>query len=234
MGALALFGEKYGDLVRVIKFDDSIELCGGIHVKATGEIGYFKILSEGGIAAGIRRIEAITNIESEKYINQQISIVKEIKELFKASKNIVKNVEKLLKENKLYGKQIEALTKIKLSFIKSELKEKIQLINGINVIAKKLEIDSADSIKQLAFDLKGEINNLFLVIGANINDKAILTIMISNNLVEEKGLNANEIIREISKEIQGGGGGQASFATAGGKNINGIDIAIQKAVEKIK
>ena len=234
MGAIALFGEKYGDLVRVIKFDDSIELCGGIHVEATGEIGYFKILSEGAIAAGIRRIEAITNIESEKFINQQINTVKQIKELFKASKNIVNNVEKLLKENKQYSKQIEALTKIKLSFIKSELKEKIQEINGINVIAEKIEIDSAESVKQLSFDLKGELKNLFMVIGANINGKAILTVIISKNLVEEKGLNANKIIRDISKEIQGGGGGQAFFATAGGKNINGIDIAIQKAVNYIK
>ena len=233
MGALALFGEKYGDLVRAIKFGDSVELCGGIHVKATGEIGYFKITSERAVAAGIRRIEAITSVESEKYINSKMKIVEQIQQIFKASKNIVVSVEKLVTDNKSFCKQIDVFNKIQLSSIKEELKTKLENINGINVIAQKIEIDSADLIKQLAFELKGEINNLFLVIGANVNGKAIIAIMISNNLIDEKGLNANTIIRKISKEIQGGGGGQPFFATAGGKNINGIDKAIKMAVESL-
>ncbi len=233
MGAIALFGEKYGDLVRVIKFDDAIELCGGVHVEATGNIGLIKIISEGSVATGIRRIEAITGIESEKFINSQIEIVKNIKQFFKASKNIVGSVEKLLSENKDFAKQVTNLNKLKLSVVKNELKNKIQIINGINVIAQKIEIDSADLMKQLAADLKGEVNDLFLCLGADIKGKAMLSVDISKNLISEKDINANTIIRLASKEIQGGGGGQAFSASAGGKNPAGLDKAIKIAVNEL-
>jgi alanyl-tRNA synthetase len=235
MDAMALFGEKYGDTVRVIKFGNSIELCGGTHVKSTGEIGMFKIMTETGISAGIRRIEAITALELENYISDIEKQVKTVKNLLKAQKDIVSKVEKLIESNKKLNKEVENLQKEKIKFIKTDLKANLQEINGINFIATKLTVPSADMLKQISFELRGEINNLFLVLGAEINKKAMLSVMLSNNLVE-KGLNANTIIKEIAREIQGGGGGQPFFATAGGKNPQGIDAAINKArnmIEKI-
>jgi len=233
MGAIALFGEKYGDLVRVIKFDDAVELCGGIHAEATGNIGLVKIISESSVSTGTRRIEAITGVESEKYINSQLEILKKIKQFFKASKNLAGSVEKLLADNKDFAKQIENLNKLKLSVLKNELKNKTQIISGINVIAAKIEIDSANLMKQLATELKGEINDLFLCLGADIQGKAMLSIDISKNLISDKNLNANNIIRLVSKEIQGGGGGQAFSASAGGKNPDGLEKAINLAISQL-
>ncbi len=233
MGAIALFGEKYGDLVRVVKFDNAVELCGGLHVEATGNIGLVKIISEGSIATGIRRIEAITGAECEKYINSHIETVNNMKTIFKASKNLIKSVEKLISENKEFGKQMSAFNKLKLSFMKKDLKDKVKNINGINVIATKIEIESAGLMKQLASDLKGEIDDLFLCLGADIKGKAMLSIDVSKNLTTEKNINANTIIRQVAKEIQGGGGGQVFSASAGGKNPAGINKAIEIAVNSI-
>ncbi|MCK4664481.1 MAG: alanine--tRNA ligase [Bacteroidales bacterium] len=231
MGAVALFGEKYGDTVRTIKFGDSIELCGGTHAKATGQIGYFKIISESAIAAGIRRIEAITADKSEELINNYSDILKNIKFLLKSPKDIEISIENLIKENASLNKTIELYNKEKIKSIKNELKNNIEDINGINLIYKKIDINSAESIKDMAFQLKSEVKNLFLIIGAEINNKAHLSIMISDNLTKEKNLNANSIIRQIAVEINGGGGGQPFFATAGGKNPKGIQKAIDKAKE---
>ena len=234
MGATALFGEKYGDLVRVIKFDDSIELCGGTHVKSTGEIGFFKILSETAIAAGIRRIEALTSVEAESFIYEKLQLIDDIHAYFKTSKNLKISIEKTLEENKELKKQIAEFEKEKVKLLKKQLKNNVKEINGINVISEKIELSNAGQIKDIAFQLKGEIENLFFVAGANINGKVNLTIIISDNLVKDKGLNAGQIIREIAKEVKGGGGGQAAFASAGGSDASGIETALEKAIEFVK
>ncbi|MEN8137577.1 MAG: alanine--tRNA ligase [Bacteroidota bacterium] len=227
-GALALFGEKYGDIVRTIKFGDSIELCGGTHVQSTGEIWSIKILSESAIASGIRRIEAVTSIKAENYYKEQISLLNEIKDSLKSKTDPVKSIITLQDENSALKKQVEELIKEKAKSLKQNLKNAITEINGVKFIAAKVDLD-AGSIKNLAFELNGEEENLFQIYGADNNGKAILTIMISKNIVEGKGLNAGQMVRELGKEIQGGGGGQAFFATAGGKNPAGIEAALEKA-----
>jgi len=228
MGAIALFGEKYGDTVRVIKFDDSIELCGGTHVKNTGQIGFFKIMNESSIASGIRRIEAITGGKVVEYVFNQINEFQEVKSLLNNPKDATASVQSLLDEVNKLNKQIEEMTKEQAQAIKKHLKEQVQNINGINFIGFKIGLDSAAAIKDIAFQLKNEIKNLVLVIGAEIGNKANLSVMISENLVKEKDWNASQIIRDVAKEIQGGGGGQAFYATAGGKNPAGLDSAIEK------
>jgi alanyl-tRNA synthetase len=234
MGAIALFGEKYGDVVRVIQFDDSVELCGGTHVQATGEIGFFKIISESAIAAGIRRIEAITGIESEKFIYGRLQLLEDIHTFYKTSKNIVKSIETTIEENKELKKVVEAFEKEGVKIIKKHLKNTVQEINGINVIAEKLDVRNAGQLKDISFQLKGEIDNLFFISGAEINGKANVSLIISDNLVKEKGLNAGQIIKEISQEIKGGGGGAPHYASAGGANPQGIQNALDKALEILK
>lgn len=229
MGAIALFGEKYGDHVRVIKFGDSVELCGGTHVPATGQIGQFIITSESAISAGVRRIEAITADKAEAFINKNMDELHEVRGLFNNTKNLKKSVEDLLDENAKLKKQLEAFEKQAAAGVKDELKKKVSSINGINVIAEKVALDSPQAIKDLAFQLKGEVDNLFLVLGAEIDGKPSLSIMIADNLVKEKGLNAGQIVREAAKEMKGGGGGQPFYATAGGKDVSGIEAAIAKA-----
>jgi|AntAceMinimDraft_16_1070373.scaffolds.fasta_scaffold13426_1 alanyl-tRNA synthetase len=230
MGAIALFGEKYGEFVRIITFDKkfSVELCGGTHVKATGQIAMFKIISESAIASGIRRIEAITSKNAEKYFNSQIEIIENLKNILKSPKNIVKSVNNLLDDNNKLQKQIIELNKEKTKNIKTELINKIKQINNINFIAAKVNLDTS-AIKNLAFDIKNSVDNIFLVIGSENNKKAYLTVMISENLIKNKNFNAANIVKELAKEINGGGGGQAFYATAGGKNINGLSNAFKKA-----
>jgi alanyl-tRNA synthetase len=230
-GVTALFGEKYGDKVRVITFDETFskELCGGTHVKATGFIGYFKITSESAVAAGVRRIEAITGIGAENFINEQSKLVTQLKDLLKNPKDIAKSVESLLDENTKLKKEIEKSILEKSSGLKNELAKKVESINGINFIAQKVELPNADAVKNLAYLLKDIVTNLFLVLAADIDGKPNLTVMLSENLVKEKGLNAGNIVRELAKEIQGGGGGQPFFATAGGKDLAGLEKALEKA-----
>jgi len=230
-GVTALFGEKYGDFVRVITFNDefSKELCGGTHVKATGNIGYFKITAESAVAAGVRRIEAITGIAAENYINEQSRLVNQLKDLLKNPKDISKSVESLLDENARLKKEIEKAVLEKSSGLKNELAQKAEAINGINFIAQKVKLPSADAIKNLAYQLKDIVPNLFLVLAADIDGKPGITVMIAENLVKEKNLNAGAIVRELAKEIKGGGGGQAFFATAGGIDVSGLDRALEKA-----
>ncbi|NQU88146.1 MAG: alanine--tRNA ligase [Mariniphaga sp.] len=234
MGAMSLFGEKYGDEVRVIKFGESVELCGGIHVQATGQIGLFKFVSESAIAAGIRRIEAITAERAEKFVNDQIKTLKSIKETVKGSKDIIGSVMGLIKENSELSKQLEAFGKESLKILKANLKSKVLLERGVNIIADQVEVENEAMLKDLAFQLKNEVDNLYLVLGANIKGKPNLLVMISENLVAEKNLNAGQIVREAGKEIKGGGGGQPFFATAGGKDINGIPAAIEKALSFLR
>ncbi|HEY9003215.1 MAG TPA: alanine--tRNA ligase [Mucilaginibacter sp.] len=235
-GVTALFGEKYGEYVRVITFDDSFskELCGGTHVKATGNIGYFKIIAESAVAAGVRRIEAITGIGAENYINQQSILIDQLKELLKNPKDIGKSIESLLDENSKLKKEIEKSVLEKSAGLKNELAKKVQNINGINFIAGKVALPNADAVKNLAYQLKDIVNDLFLVLAADFDGKPNITVMISENLVKDKGLNAGNIVRELAKEIQGGGGGQPFFATAGGKDISGLDKVLEKAKSFIK
>ncbi|MDB5031948.1 alanine--tRNA ligase [Mucilaginibacter sp.] len=230
-GVTALFGEKYGDFVRVITFDEkfSKELCGGTHVKATGAIGYFKIISESAVAAGVRRIEAITGVGAENFINEQTKLVSQVKELLKNPKDIAKSIESLIEENTLLKKIIEKVILEKTHGLKDELAKTTEFINGVNFIAQKVELPNADAVKNLAYQLKDIVPNLYLVLTAIIDGKPNITVMIAENVVKEKGLNAGNIIRELAKEIQGGGGGQPFFATAGGKDVNGLDAVLVKA-----
>ncbi len=229
MGAMSLFGEKYGSEVRVIRFGESVELCGGIHVNATGQIGLFKIVSESAIAAGIRRIEAVTADHAEKYVNEQIKTLKNVREILKGSKDLPGSVQALVEENSELSKKIEALSKEKLKVLKENLKNRILVEKGVNIICGEVEVDHAGMLKDLSFQLKNEVENLFLVLGADISGKPILSVMISENLVAEKGLNAGQIVREAGREIKGGGGGQPFYATAGGKDGSGMSAAIDKA-----
>ncbi len=228
MGAMALFGEKYGDNVRVIRFGDSVELCGGTHVKATGNIGLFKIISESAIAAGVRRIEAISAEKAEAYYKAQTLTIEEIKELFKGSKDIVRSIKTLQDDNAELRRQIAVFNKEKAKMLQTSLLQKAEQINGVNFIAAKVDLDGA-TIKDMAFAMKNDIENLFLVIGYESEGKVNLSVMVAENLVAEKAMDAGKIIREIAKEIQGGGGGQAFFATAGGKNPAGLENAFTKA-----
>jgi alanyl-tRNA synthetase len=229
-GAIALFGEKYDDLVRVIKFADSIELCGGTHVESTGQIGLFKIISESAIAAGVRRIEAVSGAKAEEYVNNQSRILQKISSLLKNPQDLGKSVKNLIDENIALQKQADQFRRSRIKDLKSELLGKIKKTDNINIIAGKIDADSADTIRDLAFQIKKKVENLFMVVGANLNGKANLTIMVSDNLVREKNIDASKIIREAAKEINGGGGGQPFFATAGGRNPEGIERAIKKAV----
>lgn len=228
LGAKALFGEKYGDLVRVIQFGDSIELCGGIHVPSTGKIGLFKIISESSIASGIRRIEAITSVAADAFVNSKIQLVDELTKLLKAPKDIKIAVEELLQKNSMQAKEIEKLKAEKAGGMKDSLKKEITEVNGVNFLAKKVELDP-QGIKTIAFQLKGEMNNLFLVLCNENKGKANITILVSEELANSKELHAGNIVRELAKEINGGGGGQPFFASAGGSNPEGIPKVLELA-----
>ena len=230
-GAMMLFGEKYGDKVRVITFDKdfSRELCGGTHVNATGKIGLFKILSEGGIAAGVRRIEAVTADEAEAFINNELEELNTIRSLFKNPTGTAKNVAALQEENKNLKKQLEKLMADQAGNLKDDLKNAAQQINGINFIGAKLPLNDSKAIKTLAYELEREMKDAMIVFGAEVNGKPQLMVAISENLTKDKNLHAGNMIRELAKEIQGGGGGQPFFATAGGKDSGGLEKAIEKA-----
>lgn len=225
-GAIALFGEKYGDAVRTIRFGDSMELCGGTHVQNTGELWQFRIVSEGGIAAGIRRIEAITSKAVKDEYRKSEETLEAVKELLKNAKDPLKAVRGLQEENARLKKELEDLQKAKAGQLKSELKAALKQENGVHFLARKVDLD-AGAIKDLSFELGQEYDDLFLLLGSDKGGKAILSCYISKPLVGEKDLNAGQIVRELGKYIQGGGGGQPFFATAGGKNPAGIPEALE-------
>ena len=227
-GAMALFGEKYGDTVRAIQYGQSVELCGGTHVQNTGDIWYFRIQTESAIASGIRRIEAITGDAMKTEFSENNRTLFQIKELVKNAKNPAEQVLNLIEDNSKLKKQIEQLLKEKAKSAAAGLVNETELINGINFLATKLELDQ-NSIKDLANDLGNKIENLFLLIGSEADGKAFLTCYISKNLVAEKQLNAGQVVRELGKLIQGGGGGQPFLASAGGKNPAGIQEALKQA-----
>jgi alanyl-tRNA synthetase len=232
-GAMALFGEKYGDEVRAIKFGESMELCGGIHVQNTAEIWHFKIVSEGAVAAGIRRIEAITSDAVKAHFASYENTLNEVKEVLKNPQDVLKAIHSLQDENAKLAKQIEALVKDKVKNLKAVLTPEIQQINGVQFLAKRIDLN-ADGAKDLAYELGNLGTNLFLVFATAEEDKPMLTCYISKELVTEKGLNAGNVVRDLGKFIQGGGGGQPFFATAGGKNSAGISEALEKAIDFIK
>jgi alanyl-tRNA synthetase len=233
MGAMALFGEKYGEKVRVVRFGDSVELCGGTHVSSTGRIGIMKIVSEGAIAAGIRRIEAVTASGAEEYINERLKLVDEISSVLKSAGSIKDGVEKLLAENNSLKKNLEKMQAHSAGTMLKELIEKAEVINNVRFISGKIESASPDMLKNLAYQVKNSIDNAVLVIGSETDGKANLAVFVSDKLVSERNINAVAIIKEISSQIKGGGGGQPFLATAGGKNPAGLNDAFKKAAEYI-
>ncbi len=228
MGALALFGEKYGDLVRVIQFGDSVELCGGTHVDATGNIGIVKIISEGAIAAGMRRIEAYTGEKAEEYLVNMTDTVSQAKAILKNQKDIIKGIELLQNANHELQKEIDNLKKQKARQISDNILSQVENKGKYNLLAAEVEID-ASMMKDLAFQLKRSITKYVIVLGTKAEGKAGLLVMIDEETAKANDLNAGAIIRELAKEINGGGGGQQHFASAGGKNPEGIPAAISKA-----
>ncbi|MFH6935825.1 alanine--tRNA ligase [Flavobacterium sp. FlaQc-30] len=232
-GAIALFGEKYGDLVRMIKFGDSVELCGGTHVANTSDIWHFKIVSEGAVASGIRRIEAITSEAAKEYFESQAVSFSEIKEALKNAQDPVKAIQALQDENAQLKKQLEVLLKDKAKNMKADLAKELQEINGVQFLAKQVDLNP-EGAKDLAYELGNSYNNLFVVFATAHEGKPMLTCYISKEVVAAKNLNAGQVVRELGKYIQGGGGGQPFFATAGGKNVDGIAEALAKAVDFVK
>ena len=234
LGAIALFGEKYGDKVRVVRFGPSCEFCGGIHVQSTGRIGMFKIISESSVAAGIRRIEAKTGIECEELIYNIEDTLKAIRHLFNNAKDLQGTIGKYIEEHDTMRKDIETFKTQTVERMKEQLINKARDINGVKVITATLPIDPA-SAKDLVFKLRKEISeNLLCAIGTMHQDKPLLSVMLSEDMVKDYGLNAGSMVREAAKLIQGGGGGQPHFATAGGKNCDGLSAAVDKVVELAK
>lgn len=233
LGATALFGEKYGDFVRVITFDPnfSVELCGGTHVPATGHIGLFKFTGEGSVSTGVRRIEAKTSAGAEALVNEQMAVVSELKELLKAPKDVVKAVQALLDERSALQKQVEALQNEKVQQLKNQLLDKVETINGHARLVERVDVPSADALKQLAYDLKAKVDNLAVVLGADINGKPQLAVMLPDSLIQGRNLNAGQVVKELAKNIKGGGGGQPFFATAGGSDSSGLDAALAQGKE---
>lgn len=233
LGATALFGEKYGEFVRVITFDPqySVELCGGTHVRATGDIGMFKITSEGAVAAGVRRIEALTGPMAFAYVQEQEKLMKEVKDLLKNPKDLTKAVSSLLEEQKKLSKEIEGLHAKQSGQVKEGLLQQVKEQNGVSAIIAKIAVPNADALKKLSFELKNEVDSLFAVLAADVAGKPQIAVVVSETLVSGKSLNAGQLVRELAREIKGGGGGQPFFATAGGKDLGGLDAVVSKANE---
>lgn len=231
LGAIALFGEKYGDKVRVVRFGPSCEFCGGIHAKSTGHIGFFKIVSESSVAAGVRRIEAKTGKECEEMLYIMEDSMRAITAMFNNAKDLRGVIAKYIEEHDTMRKEIESFKAEAVETAKKRIIEKARTVNGVTVVSALLPIEAA-SAKDLAFKIKADIQeNLLCVIGSQHEGKPTLTVMISDDLVESHSLNAGQMIREAAKLIQGGGGGQPHFATAGGKNTDGLSAAVDKIVE---
>lgn len=232
MGAMALFGEKYGEEVRVLKYGTSIELCGGTHVSATGRIGFFRIISESSVAAGVRRIEAVTGAGAEKVLYQVEDLLKEVKELFNNNPQIITAIKKTIEENAELAQQVQAALKEKVASVKQHLLSQREELGGVRIFKVQQNV-SAELIKDLAFQIAGELTESFIFIGAtDEGGKSNLTLMLSRDLVESKGWNASNILRSAAKHIQGGGGGQPHFATAGGKRVEGLDEAVQQILSE--
>ena len=233
MGAIALFGEKYGDRVRVVQFGDSVEFCGGTHVSATGKLGLFRIVSESSVAAGIRRIEAITGEAAEESMYLQQDILSSVSAFFNNAKDVKAAVQKAIDENADLKKQVEAAVRERVGQLKGRLIEAAKEVDGVKVIAQVLPMDvEAGAVKDLAFQVSGQLPaNTFLVLGSKHDDKPLLTVMVSKDLIASRQLHAGNLVKEAARLIQGGGGGAPHFATAGGKNTAGLDEAVAKVLE---
>ncbi|MBR1889927.1 MAG: alanine--tRNA ligase [Alloprevotella sp.] len=233
MGAIALFGEKYGDTVRVVRFGESIELCGGCHAQSTGHIGLFRILSESSVAAGIRRIEAVTGAAAEELSYAQTDMLHQLRELFNNAKDLQGAIRTALAENIQLKTQVEGFMKQRLDEIRSRLVENAEEINGVRVVKSVIPTQlKPELVKDLAFQIGGQLpEKMLCVIGCSHEGKPSLTVMISKDLVAERGLNAGQLVREAAKLIQGGGGGAPHFATAGGKDVTGLENAVAKVLE---
>jgi alanyl-tRNA synthetase len=233
-GAMALFGEKYGDTVRVVTIDPSysIELCGGTHVGFTGDLGFFKITSEGAIAAGVRRIEAVSGVAAENYIQEQFQLVQVIRDLLKNPKDIPRAISSLNEENSALKKQIEKLELTQLKSLRDALLQKIQSVKDVSFIGEIVEVNSADALKKLAFELKSFVSNHIIVLASAIDGKAQVVLLFDENIATAKNLDAAATIKQkIAPLIKGGGGGQKTIATAGGQNITELQRVIQTIKE---
>ncbi|MGI4832600.1 MAG: alanine--tRNA ligase [Janthinobacterium lividum] len=231
LGAMALFGEKYGDFVRVITFgkDYSVELCGGLHVANTGSIGYFKIVSESAVGAGVRRLEAVTAAAAEAYVDQQLDQLAQVRETLGNPQHLLPSLDKQTEEIAALRKQLEQFAQQSLTQQKNQLLGQVKPVNGLNFLAAQVQASSADDLKKLAYDLRQQVPNLVLVLGADLDGKPQLAVMLADDVAQTGKLNATTLVRELAKEIQGGGGGQPFFATAGGKNAAGLGAALAKA-----
>ena len=232
LGAMALFGEKYGEEVRVVKYGSSIELCGGTHIPATGMIGSLRVIAESSIAAGVRRIEAVTAEGAENYTFMLQDSMRELRALFNNVPNLAQTIRKSIEENAELKKQVSDYVKEKVAMLKKELIAKAVERHGVKVVVFRGEAN-VDAIKDLAFQIKGESNSeekVFFVAGTKDGAKCALMVMLSEPLVAE-GLNAGKLVKDAAKLIQGGGGGQAHFATAGGKNSDGLAQAVEQILE---
>ena len=232
-GAMALFGEKYGDVVRVIKFGDSIELCGGTHAKATGYIGLFKIIVETSVASGIRRIEAVSGKAAEEMFHSEHHTLKQINYLLKSPKNLLEAIENLKNENDELEQKINNLISEKNQNIVTTLYNEAQKTKDISVVIKKINVVSAAQLKQIAFDFRKKYDNFILVLGAIANDKPNLVVSASDNVVKALQFHAGTFVKEIAKEIKGGGGGQPFLATAGGSDSKGLEKSLECATSKL-
>ncbi|MCA4897173.1 MAG: alanine--tRNA ligase [Bacteroidota bacterium] len=231
LGAMALFGEKYGDFVRVITFDPkySVELCGGTHVPFTGSIGMLKVISESSVAAGVRRIEAVTAAGAQEYFNQSLALLHEVKSLLKNPKDVATSLQNLVEEKHLLEKKLETMNAERAHQIKDQLAGKAQKTNGITVINQQVTVPSAESLKNIAYALRNQFDDLVMVLAANIDGKPNVTVMLGEKVEATKKFHAGNMVKELAKEIDGGGGGQPFYATAGGKNLSGLEQVIEKA-----
>lgn len=235
LGAMALFGEKYGDLVRVITFDPnfSVELCGGTHVNATGQIGLFKILSESSVAAGVRRVEAITAVAAEQYVREELQVLQQLRHMFRNPKDILAAGKQLVEEKHQLEKKLEALQQEQANVLKDELAKKAVRSNGYSLIIEKVSVPSADVLKNIAYALRNQFDDLLLILAADVANKPQVAVMIGEQLAKTNKYHAGNLVKELAREIEGGGGGQPFFATAGGKNLNGLDAVVEKAKKLI-
>lgn len=231
LGAIALFGEKYGDRVRVVQFGDSVEFCGGCHARSTGRIGMVKILAESSVAAGVRRIEAITGTKVEELLYSLIDTSSEMRALFNNAPDLKTSIQKVLAENEALRQQVEGIMREKAVQFKQQMKEQVQEKNGMKVLAAEVAL-APEYVKDIAFQLRAEVEDSLVVIGSVHEGKPMLTAAASDSLVA-RGVNIGKNIREAAKLIQGGGGGQPHFATAGGKNPEGLAEAVAKLVEML-
>jgi len=233
LGAMALFGEKYGDVVRVVIMDEkySIELCGGTHVGSTGELGLFKITSESAVAAGVRRVEAVCGELALEFVNVRIEELKNINESLKNPKDTIKAIQQLQDENTALKKELEKHQHEKVEIVKQQLRTKVTNRNNANLLIEKVEGVNGDGLKKIQFDLKNEFDDLFFVAVAVVNDKPMISIIVSESLVKAKNLHAGNLVKELAKAIKGGGGGQPFYATAGGTDVAGIDTVLKQAEE---